>query len=353
MTSVAVCYAAADSGLMRTVADYLQTHLDVKVEDAPVSAWLDLLESAESASAADRVIVLLSNASVPEKLPRERWDAITSPAMAWVLLEECPISPLLNRRAFFDYRERQPAILRALWWWIVTGESKIKGESPYEAIFQQFVDAPGRLELLDLRAVEAARRYFNVSVVVDTRHRTESSMVAEIADALDLKRSSDHESLLADMQRAVASRRTLVVWHGPDPGLIVDPGRTSLIHVPWDEEPAPADPVKMRSIVHDCEQGRAEPPAWADLDRALSEAFASGDWPVARDLAKAAGEYLRAEYRLAEAYGVLESLKKGAEFFAEHELAAECRRDLVWIADRWALGATSGDEELEQLGFDW
>ena len=51
--------------------------------------------------------------------------------------------------------------------------------------------------------------------------------------------------------------------------------------------------------------------------------------------------------------GLLESLRRGAEFYAEDRLAAECRRDLTWIADQWAYPVTAPPETSPQLGFEW
>lgn len=350
---VALCFAAADSALAQSLSDYLELNLDLKVELVAISAWLDLLESVETALPADRVIVALTAASLPERLPRERWDALNETRIAWVLVEDCPYPPLLTRRVFFDLRDKKQTGLRAIRYWLMTGRVDRNPDVRFEQLLRDFVDRPAAIVLEDGAVLDIANRYFVVEARVDSRGRTPTSIVAELAEAFDLDRSVDLESLLAAVRRVCFDRRYLIIWKGPDPALIEPVGRSSIVRIPLEDEPAVIAPEEMKRVLIDCQRGRSEPPRRADLDRTLSHVFADAPWPVARELAQFAFAYLKAEYRLAEAYGLLESMQKGGEFYADDALLMECRRELAWIADQWAYGATSGCETSPQLGFDW
>lgn len=353
MLSIAICHAVADAALVRALMEYLRLNLDLKLEAVPVSPWLDLLESVETALAADHVIAVLSPGALPERLPRERWDAITDPRIGWALAGDCPYPPLLARRCFFDLRENAAAGFRQLQRWLMSGQSARPVAPALEPYFQALVDRPGSATIADLAVLAAVRSYFVWEVNVDTRERTEASLVGEVAAQLDLDRSADLETMVAAVRQMFRERRCLVVWKGEDPGLTDEAGRSSVVRIPVDEPAVRIAPEEMIRLLTACQRGHAEPPSRADLDRTLAHAFAAVNWPVTRELGLVAYSYLKAEYRLAEAYGLLDSLKKGAEFYADDPVIGECRQELSWIADRWAYGATSGCELSPQLGFDW
>ena len=346
---IAVCYAPGDETIARQLIDYLTLNIDARVEAAVISPWLDLPDAIDSASTAWRAIAILSPASLPEPLSRDRWDAIPRRNLAWVLAAACPFAPLLRRRAFFDLTTGPAMPFRALRAWILDESSANERVDDADG----FIDQPARTTVSGSAAVEAARPYFETVLELDAAGRSITSLTAELAGLLGFDRSLDRETLRTSALNACRSRRHLLVLHGADPDLFGDLGRTSVVSLP---APPPVIPTPSTLIdaIRQFQAGRGSAPTPADLDRGLSAAFASNHWPSTLDLARAAFNYLRDEYRLAEAYDLLESLKHAAHFHGDPDVIDECARHQTWIGERWSVEALA--EVLSgavQLRFAW
>jgi hypothetical protein len=216
-----------------------------------------------------------------------------------------------------------------------------------------FVDAPGVFVAGDAAVVGAASGYFESVLTVDTSARSLTSVATEFALALGLERSLDRDCLVRGVRDALGSRRRLVVVHGPNPGLIEDPGLASIVLLPA-ATPEIVEPKRMTEMLHRCHSGLAEPPSAAALDRALAHAFDDDDWPATCKLAMAAHAYLIAEYRLAEAYEMLEGLRRAARRHGDVETANLAIAERSWIEGQWsrrAMSAGAGSPSQFSFGF--
>jgi hypothetical protein len=346
---IAVCYAPGDETIARQLIDYLKLNIDARVDPAVITPWLDLPDAVESTSTAWRTVAILSPASLPAPLPRDRWDAIPRQNLAWALAAPCPFAPILRRRPFFDLTTNPSAAFRSLRAWILD-ETSASAAMPDA---YGFIDQPAQTAVPSAAAVESARPYFESVLELDARSRSLTSLTAELAGLLGFDRSLDRETLRASALDACRSHRRLLVLHGADPGIFGDLGRTSVVAVPA-PPPSILAPSTLIDIIRQFQTGRGPAPTPADLDRALSSAFASNHWPSTRDLARAAFSYLRDEYRLAEAYDLLESLKQAAHFHGDPDVIDECVRHQEWIGERWSAETVA--EVLSgavQLRFAW
>jgi len=337
--------------MCRQLAHYLEQNFDARVDTVTVTPWLDLLDAVESASVAWRMIAILSPESVPERGARERWD-VRYPNLAWALAADCPYPKILRRQRFFDLSADPLPGFRALRAWLV-GDTFHAAAADAPSAFADFVDTPGAVSLADPAAVEAARPYFESTFELDARARSITSLTAELGAMLGFDRSLDYESLRDSTLTDCRHHRRLLVFHGSDPDVLGELGRSSAVGLPA-PDPVILTPAQLISAIRESKTGRTAPPSAADLDRGLIAAFATADWATTRDLGRAAFGHLRDEYRLAESYDLLESLKRAATFYGDPDVIDECASHQSWIGERWSSEAVA--EVLEgavQLRFAW
>jgi hypothetical protein len=344
---ICICCAAADEPLGRTLAAYLELQLDARVTLAGVAPWLDLLESVETVLHADFVLPVLSADSIPVRVPRERWDAFTQAHVAWLLAGDCAFPSILQRRPFFDLRSHTLNGFRALRRWILNGEIVMEDDLP------RFLDEAGIFEAEDPMQVSAAKAYFESVLEIDTRRRTLPSIAAELSHQLGYGRGDDRETMIENVCHGVRTARRLVSVTGPNPRMPDSAGLSSIVCVPG-PEPAGTGPEQMLELLAGCRKGRAEPPTYAELDRCLASAFAHAEWPLTRALATEAYAWLKDEYRLAEAYDLLVSLRGAAQYHGDLDSMNYAITQQSWIGEQWSRNAVAHDPpETLQLTFGW
>lgn len=349
MIEVAVCSAPADHHVAQALIQYLQLNLTCRVEPAPLPDWLDFPGLIESTSGGEAVIAVLSPNSVPRRFPRERWDSIVDdPNLAWMLAADCPYPAMLNKRVFADARKSEFDAFAALRRWLLTRELSVPAARP------SWFDSPGAGKVSDWREFEDAAPYFELAFTLDARHRTPTSLLAELAGALALDRSADSETLAAEVQQSLRARRALIGVDGSAPELDTAPGRASIVTFAGRRKPVVPPPAHMLTVLLASMRGRGEAPSPADLDRSLASAFASAEWPLLRELALAAWAYFKSEYRLAEAYDLLARLRAHAQKHGDVDVMNDCIVGQSWIGERWSTMVSAADPPAgPQLAFQW
>lgn len=350
---LAICAHPADGGLATNLSAYLALNADAQPDVILLSGEFDIFEAMEAGREAGRTIVVLSPHSVPAAGHIERWTAASRATKAWVLADECHYPKILERQSFFRKAGSEISLLRDVLRWVATGIAKRAHDTMDEQCLAALVDRPGSAAVSRATA-GALEEYFRVVVNLDARSRSVTSLASEACHAMGLDRSADREALLDAVRSACASRRQLIVLQGANPGVFSPHGRSSIATIEDEAAPEIAEAAEMTAILKACEKGRREAPADANLDRSLSRAFATADWPLIRELAWAAYAYLKSRYRLAEAFDLMESLREAALHHGEVDTLDACVFEKRWIGERWSAAASAEDPpEGPQFTFSW
>lgn len=262
----------------------------------------DLVEKVEQGS--DILIVLLSKASWPVRLPRERWDPILVDAPdSFVLLEDCPYPELLRRKPhFIDARIRNAGReLKRRIWRQQTQAGTARPEhwsSDLEELYATIADHPGSVTIdgaTARRFAAEAAHDFEAVLWVPCHDRTTAQCVGELGAQLGAILDGQLDQNRERISEILSFRRLLLVLDAPDEqalgALRCQPGRTSILIT--------SNPVEIQKTP-------------ATLDYAFQ---------------------LVSKRRFVEAYDLLTSLAE------ELETPGPCTRELAWICDHWGLDA--------------
>ncbi len=183
MIDLYLCHAPADRELAATI----QAHLD-RVE---AKVWLEPCGRGAAQSLADAwdgglssagIVLLLSPDAIPQRLPRERWEALldhighnAAPPILSVLAAPCPYPPMLERRHFIRWDDQA---LRRLELWAVDLHGRPEQPSFQPARLPWFV---GRDREIDLFWKEAVDNAASITVVNPWAGSGKSALAQEFA----------------------------------------------------------------------------------------------------------------------------------------------------------------------------
>lgn len=266
----------------------------------------DILAKAEQGLSADVLVLLLSEASWPDRWPRERWEPVlfdgarsTGAEVVTVLLEDCPFPPLLRRRNFVDASANRVAGMRVLKRWIWQREQgALQALSPtisgdLEYLYAGLSDQAGAFSVSGAEAtrfVREASQEFEAVLWVPCHGCTLAEIAGELGCQLGLTLEGTVEENCRRIDDLLAARRCLVVLDAPARELaetLVFRGRTSVLTT--------RDPVTV----------------------------------VETPVSLAQARKLVTSRRYAEAYEMLYRLMNAGTS------PADCARELSWICEQW------------------
>jgi hypothetical protein len=286
-----------------------------------MSSGQDLIDKAEEGLGSDILALILSGASYPGRLPRERWEPVLfeetrrlNVDLVSILLSDCPFPPLFRRKIFFDATINPLAAMRLLKRWIWQRERDATISSDLEQLYRNLSDTAGIMQapgpVADRFASEAARE-FEAVLWVPCHGRSLAQAAGELGAQLGLRLEGTAPENCARIRNFLSARRCLLVLDAPAPEVVAAlemNGRTSLLHA--------TDPVRV-----------AETPATVAYARSL---VSSARYAEAYELF----------YRLLDAWVDTET----------------CARELAWICEHWdrvpesnALRMQYGSGPPEQL----
>jgi hypothetical protein len=303
-----LAHASADHPFATELAQFLAFGCNVacSVDEGLIVAGEDLIAKAEEGLAADILVLLLSEASWPARLPREHWEPVLFEAtrrgnveLVTVLLGECPFPPLLNRRNFFDATTNRVAAMRLLKRWIWQREQGAAHSlnpsfsAELEDLYSALADQAGTLRTSGADAslfVKEATQEFESVLWIPCHRRSLAQVAGELGAQLGLTLEGTAEENCQRIQGLLGARRCLLVLDAPDPEIaaeLIPRDRSSTL--------VTNDPVSI-----------------SETPRSLAYA-----------------RKLLAERRYAEAYELLYSL------LDSDVSTADCARELSWICEHW------------------
>jgi len=290
------------------LSGFLESGCDVtcSADEGLIRAGQDLLAKAEEGLAADVLVLLLSDASWPVRLPRKQWERIlfdeprrTGVELVSVLLSDCPFPPLLRRRNFIDGTPNRLGAMRLLKRWIWHREAEtaqilnLTFSGDLEDLYTILADQSGTLRTSGVdanRFVAEATQDFEAVFWIPCHHRSLAQIVGDLGSQLGLTLDGTVEQNSGSIHDLLARRRCLLVLDSPPTefaSVLVPRGRTSTL--------VTSEPVKV-----------------VETPKSL---------PHARKLIAAR--------RYAEAYELLYSL------LDSDVSTADCARELAWICEHW------------------
>lgn len=292
----------------QSVARFLELGCNVTcgADEGLIGNGVDILDKAEEGLASDVLILLLSAASWPVRLPRERWERILfekagagGVEVVSVLLRDCPFPPLLRRRNFIDGAGERLTTMRLLKRWIWrrnTDTAQILNahfSRDLEDLYRNLSDIAGTMRAGGedaSRFVKEAGQEFDAVLWIPCHRRSLAQMAGELGAQLGLALDGTVEQNCGKIQDFLADRRCLLVLDAPAPGAVpalIPKGRTSTL--------VTSDPVKVLETPATLPQARK----WID------------------------------GRRYAEAYELLHGL-------LDADIStADCARELAWICEHW------------------
>jgi len=319
--NVFVAHAAPDHEYACRLARFLESGCEVicSAEEGLISEGQDIIGKAEEGLSADILVLLLSEASWPARLPRERWEPVLFEGTRdagverfSILLGACPFPPLLSRQDFIDATNDQLGAMRLLKRSIrqraqgATHALNRNFSSDLEDLYAALADEPGTLRCSGAdasRFVKEAGQEFEDVLWVSCHERTFVQAVGELGEKLGLTLEGTAEQNCQRIQQFLYGRRFLLVLDAPDAELtaeLIPHGRTSTL--------VTLDPVTVVRTVPSLAQAR---------------------------------KLVRAR-RYAEAYELL------YELLDADISPADCARELSWICEHW-----NRPEESESLRFHY
>lgn len=203
MDSLILCYAAADEGFARWLADFLEANLPLAVScnEALVGPGLDLIEAAERALSAEAALVLLSQSSVPKVWLRKNWEPLFfekpkefQSLLGFVLVEDCSFPQLLRRAPFFDACKCRISAARGIRRWLLRPATTLTGPlsvvPEFEEVYAAVADRPGAAVDIPVEfAVHIATQFaedFEAVYHFDCEGRSRAGTIGDIGSALGL-----------------------------------------------------------------------------------------------------------------------------------------------------------------------
>jgi hypothetical protein len=265
MLKVFPCYSAPDRELAHQLAAFLERGAGVEVllEEGEMPPGGDLIAKVEEGLAADVVLVLISDGSVPPRWVLERWRPVfweqaaqAGTALATLLCRDAKFPDLLRRKNFFDLRQNRLAGFRAIKRWLMSlspmpqkasfapaRQPSFKGrDTELETLCQLLADTPGMAVLeaaadagKTALALEFARRHgedFDAVFWLTCGPRTAAALAGDLAAQLAVRLDRDLESNLNELRRLAARHRCLLILDdavAETAALLAPRGRTSVL----------------------------------------------------------------------------------------------------------------------------
>jgi hypothetical protein len=322
LTHIFLAHAEADQKFASVFSEFLTFGCNVicSPEEGRIGPGQTLLEKAEEGLAADVLILLLSPASWPERVPRQQWESVLFQAageagveVVSLLLASCPFPPLLARTNFFDVVAAGPlTAMRAVKRWLWQREQRATHSlntafSPdLEELYAALADTAGTLQTSGEEASRFAKeagQEFEAVLWVACHNRSLAQVAGELGAQLGLTLDGPVEQNCRRILDLLMTRRCLLVLDAPAPEIaceLISPGRTSTL--------VTREPVKI-------------------LETPESMAHA---------------RKLIGARRYAEAYEILYRLLDSGIS------VADCAHELSWICEHWNRA-----EEAESLRFHY
>jgi hypothetical protein len=307
-TTIFLAHARGDGEFASELASFLEFGCDATcyLEEGAIADGGDLMAKARDGLAADVLVLLLSEASWPVRLARQKWEPVlfeqareAGTDVASIALGECPFPELLRRRNFFDASTgRRPAMrMFKRWIWL---RKRAPGTTPdrvisrdLESLYISIADGAGVMrvngEMASRFAREAADE-FEAVLWVPAHQRSPAQVSGEIGEQLGLALDGAAEENCERVCKFLRGRRCLLVLDGPTDDRangVIPGGRTSVLIT--------EEPVRLAEVPDSLERART----------------------------------LIAARRYAEAYELLYRL-------LDAEISPEiCARELTWICNHW------------------
>jgi hypothetical protein len=308
LRTIFLAHAEPDHEFACRLAEFLEFGCDVTCysDEGVVLPGEDFIAKAADGLTGDILALLLSEASCPNRWPRERWEHILfeetqrmGVQLVAVLLGDCPYPALLRRRNFIDATSNRLAAMRLMKRWIWQRERgpehklALDCSTDLEEIYRSLADKAGILETTGAVASRFAREAsleFEAVLWVPCHLRSAAQIAGELGAQLGLILEGVADENCRTIQAFLSQRRCLLVLDSPPPGLVdglAPRGRTSTL--------VTCEPVSI-----------AETPESLEYARSLVSSR-----------------------RYAEAYELLYRLLHSG-------VATEfCARELTWICEHW------------------
>ena len=248
--TIFLTHAAADHDFARRLAEFLEFGCNIRcsAEEGLIAPDGDLIGKAEEGLASDLLILLLSEFSWPNRVPRERWEPILFEAtrksgveLFTVLLGDCPFPQLLRRRNFIDATSNRSAAMRHLKRWIYQWEQgathsvNLTTSADLECLYSALADQAGTSTATGHdaeRFAKEAAHEFEAVLWVPCHGRSLAQAAGELGQQLGLTLEGTVEQNCGRIQDLLSSRRCLVVLDAPLPEIaakLISTGRTSTL----------------------------------------------------------------------------------------------------------------------------
>ena len=245
-----LAHAEADHDFARSLAHFLELGANVTCapNESVVPAGQDLLTTAEFGLACDVLVLLLSPASWPARVPRERWEPIlfaeaqqSGVELVTFLLAECPFPPLLRRKNFFDATASRHTAMRLLKRWLWQREQgaahslNLTFSNDLEDLYSALADAAGTLKTGGEEASRFAReagQEFAAVLWIPCHRRTLAQIAGELGSQLGLTLEGPVEQNCRAIQDLLSTRRCLLILDSPatdHAAALIPRGRTSTL----------------------------------------------------------------------------------------------------------------------------
>ena len=321
MKTIFLAHATRDHEFALRLAQFLEfgCNITCSADEGLVHTGEDLVGAAERGLAADVLVLLLSGASWPDRVARERWEPVlfeqtqeANVELFSILLDDCPFPQLLRRRGFIDATTSRLTAMRLMKRWIwqreqgATHSLNSTFSADLEDLYAALSDQSGTLRSSGedaSRFVKEAHQEFEAALWVPCHRRSLAQAAGDLGVQLGLTLEGTAEENCRRIQDLLFSRRCLLVLDAPSPevaGELIPRGRTSTL------------------VTH-------QPVRVAETPQTLAEA-----------------RKLIASRRFAEAYELLYLL------LDSDISSADCARELSWICEHWNRA-----EESDSLRFHY
>ena len=311
LNPVVLAHAPADHAYAQELATFLELGCDVRcdLKAGQLRAHEHLVDLVEQCP--EHLILLLSQHSWPQRLPRERWDPVLlARPLACVLIEPCPYPTLLERRVFFDVQKGNVGRSLKRWLWQQhrdpVGGTRYAWSSDLEELYAVLADRHGTQMTatgeVARRFVREASSEFECVLWIACHQRTLVEAMGELGSLLGMVLDGQERDNRLSIHEMLAVRRCLIVLDAPSEQV-----RSALTAFGRSSTLITTEPVEIRQT-----------PCTFEYARLLVK-----------------------QQRLTEAYDV---------FYALMNEAGEpgfCPQELAWICDHW--GRTVEAESLRQL----
>lgn len=245
MFDLFICHAPQDSEIATAIVDRLERDPLTRVKLGPTERLIEGWEEGQSSGA---LLLILSESSIPESLPRTDWEPLLGHAMGsnarrvgCLLAGDCPYPRLLDRKNFFRWNEDSRA-LRAIERWVLSlneqplPHSFAPARSPWfqgyerelDWLWEKLVDGSGIVLVnspnsgsgntsLAQHFARQAIGHFHVVLWVDCNDRSEAAVLGDLAAQLGIVPDGPLDELRSKVQNALGRARLLLVMDNVHP----------------------------------------------------------------------------------------------------------------------------------------